>query len=170
LESEQLAERALTAYLNSVRTHYNEELLWSEKGRRLSNYWTSALILLNSMLFGLSITLFEPRKRQAVAERVANDTKAIFRDEIGQLESKLVALGRGSASDKHVAQKRIQNQIQEKHQDMTDVEIDDRVSIENSLSIANLQNVDLETAASAVLHWLPLVTVSALVTFSALSK
>jgi sensitive to high expression protein 9 len=81
-EAEEAGEATQAAYLNALRSHYHEEQLWSEKGRRLSTYSTLALFLLNSGLFLASITFIEPRRREALAERVVNESRALVREDM----------------------------------------------------------------------------------------
>mmetsp|Transcript_20543 Transcript_20543/g.33467 ORF Transcript_20543/g.33467 Transcript_20543/m.33467 type:complete len:255 (-) Transcript_20543:419-1183(-) len=78
-----------SSYLNALREHYHQEQLWSEKGRRISTYGTLSLILFNSVLFLASMLLIEPRKREAIATRVAQDNRMFTKTELNAIATRL---------------------------------------------------------------------------------
>uniref|UniRef100_A0A7S3V0H8 Sensitive to high expression protein 9, mitochondrial n=1 Tax=Aplanochytrium stocchinoi TaxID=215587 RepID=A0A7S3V0H8_9STRA len=72
-QAEYKLEEAHSQYMNALRDHYHEEQIWSEKGRRMSTYVTWGLFLFNSCLFIVSIAYVEPKKRQAIVEKVTDN-------------------------------------------------------------------------------------------------
>lgn len=86
---EEQVEHQQSKYMSSIREHYHEEQVWAEKGRRISTYGTLGLILFNSAVFLLSVTVIEPGKREAIAQRVISMNKEITTQELRDIESRL---------------------------------------------------------------------------------
>ncbi|GBG25658.1 Sensitive to high expression protein 9-like, mitochondrial [Hondaea fermentalgiana] len=86
---EEEVEQRQSRYLASIREHYHEEQVWAEKGRRISTYGTLGLILFNSAIFLLSVTVIEPGKREAIAQRVIDMNKDLTLRELRNVESRL---------------------------------------------------------------------------------
>ncbi|CAG8650319.1 17081_t:CDS:2 [Dentiscutata erythropus] len=66
---EQKVEQEYTELTRSIMLRYHEEQIWSDKIRSASTYGTVALMLLNVILFIGVQTIFEPRKRQKLADK-----------------------------------------------------------------------------------------------------
>ncbi|KAJ9076913.1 sensitivity to high expression protein she9 [Entomophthora muscae] len=67
---EDLVEIRYDHLVAAIRTRYHEEQLWSDKIRGASTYWTLALILLNTLMFLSVHTIFEPRRRSMLVDKV----------------------------------------------------------------------------------------------------
>ncbi|KXN74730.1 hypothetical protein CONCODRAFT_76766 [Conidiobolus coronatus NRRL 28638] len=90
LESQ--VEQTYTKLIDSIRTRYHEEQLWSDKIRGASTYWTLALILVNLLAFILVHTWLEPRKRRRMVEQVSQEMDAMINKLEGDLKEKLSPL------------------------------------------------------------------------------
>lgn len=66
---EQKVEQEYTELTRSIMLRYHEEQVWSDKIRSASTYGTVALMILNVILFIGVQTIFEPRKRQKLADK-----------------------------------------------------------------------------------------------------
>lgn len=66
---EQKVEQEYTELTRSIMLRYHEEQVWSDKIRSASTYGTIALMMLNVILFIGVQTIFEPRKRQKLADK-----------------------------------------------------------------------------------------------------
>jgi hypothetical protein len=66
---EKQVEKEYTELTKSIMMRYHEEQVWSDKIRSASTYGTIALMTLNIILFICVQTIFEPRKRQKLAEK-----------------------------------------------------------------------------------------------------
>ncbi|PKY16404.1 hypothetical protein RhiirB3_402846, partial [Rhizophagus irregularis] len=66
---EKQVEKEYTELSKSIMMRYHEEQVWSDKIRSASTYGTIALMTLNIILFICVQTIFEPRKRQKLAEK-----------------------------------------------------------------------------------------------------
>ncbi|CAG8442679.1 6951_t:CDS:2 [Scutellospora calospora] len=66
---EQKVEQEYTELARSIMLRYHEEQIWSDKIRSASTYGTVALMILNVILFIGVQTIFEPRKRQKLADK-----------------------------------------------------------------------------------------------------
>lgn len=70
LQAEKRMDQTHNDYINALRKHYNEEQIWTEKSRRIGVYFSAGLFIVNSLLFGASIAVIEPRRRRKIVEQV----------------------------------------------------------------------------------------------------
>ncbi|RIA92365.1 Mdm33 family-domain-containing protein [Glomus cerebriforme] len=66
---EEQVEKEYTDLTRSIMMRYHEEQVWSDKIRSTSTYGTIALMTLNVILFVCVQTIFEPHKRQKLADK-----------------------------------------------------------------------------------------------------
>src|SRR6266498_453725 len=66
---EKQVEKHYSDLTRSIMMRYHEEQVWSDKIRSASTYGTIALMALNVILFICVQTIFEPRKRQKLADK-----------------------------------------------------------------------------------------------------
>ncbi|CAJ0826383.1 8073_t:CDS:1 [Entrophospora sp. SA101] len=71
---------------------YHEEQVWSDKIRSASTYGTISLILLNFILFICVQTVFEPRKRQKLADKFEELLIVRSNEEEGRLKNDIFQL------------------------------------------------------------------------------
>ncbi|CAG8496792.1 13221_t:CDS:2 [Ambispora gerdemannii] len=69
IECEKQVEKEYTELTKSIMLRYHEEQIWSDKIRSASTYGTIGLMALNVVLFICVQTVFEPMKRQKLADK-----------------------------------------------------------------------------------------------------
>ncbi|CAJ0639159.1 10769_t:CDS:2 [Entrophospora sp. SA101] len=93
--NEHLNEQKETGYTELTRMmmmRYHEEQVWSDKIRSASTYGTISLILLNFILFICVQTVFEPRKRQKLADKFEELLIVRSNEEEGRLKNDIFQL------------------------------------------------------------------------------
>lgn len=89
---EDLVEIRYDQLVAAIRTRYHEEQLWSDKIRGASTYWTLALILLNTLMFLSVHTIFEPRKRAKLVDKVQENFTNTWEEGLLQIKGLLASL------------------------------------------------------------------------------
>jgi hypothetical protein len=69
-KAEEQVEQCYNQLVDAIRARYHEEQLWSDKIRGASTYGTLALMFINVVLFIAVQTIFEPRKREKLTQRI----------------------------------------------------------------------------------------------------
>ncbi|KAG9291492.1 hypothetical protein G9A89_021911 [Geosiphon pyriformis] len=89
-QCEKQVEKEYTELTRSIMMRYHEEQIWSDKIRSASTYGTIALMFLNVLLFICVQTVFEPRKRQKLANKFEQLLLKKSEEEASKLESDLL--------------------------------------------------------------------------------
>ncbi|KAI9298734.1 hypothetical protein K502DRAFT_322678 [Neoconidiobolus thromboides FSU 785] len=91
-ENEEKVEQLYAKLVSDIRTRYHEEQLWSDKIRGVSTYWTLALIIINMLLFISVHTIFEPRKREKLVNKVNEKFSKQWENEKENINSMIAPL------------------------------------------------------------------------------
>ncbi|CAJ0745843.1 15517_t:CDS:2 [Entrophospora sp. SA101] len=89
---EKMVETGYTELTRMMMMRYHEEQVWSDKIRSASTYGTISLILLNFILFICVQTVFEPRKRQKLADKFEELLIVRSNEEEGRLKNDIFQL------------------------------------------------------------------------------
>ncbi|CAG8444420.1 6242_t:CDS:2 [Ambispora leptoticha] len=93
LECEKQVEKEYTELTKSIMMRYHEEQIWSDKIRSASTYGTIGLMALNVVLFICVQTVFEPMKRQKLADKFEELLLTKFNSNVGTSSPPIAPVG-----------------------------------------------------------------------------